>query len=474
MNQLLVFIQSHSSDIFCATDIKGNIISSNDSWRYFTDYSAKESTGKNLAEFTHPADKNRVKELFQSITVLKRVEGFHFRIGTQAGTFLNITWSICFDDVEQMVYASGIYINEKLNIRNPNDISDKMQHILANLTEGFFMLDHNWRINAFNPAFQKLVRMSENELYGADFRLIDKMSVTEHVIPAFENVYKDKTAVELEYYDWHCKGWFRLDIYAYKGELIVFVRDISREKIEQLILELEKKVLVLNFMPDYPLAKMAEELLLGIESIFPEMYCSILELDAEQEHVYHLSAPRLPAEYKAAIDGEPIGPYAGSCGTAAYHREQVIVSDIADSPLWEKYKDAILRHGFKACWSTPVISARSSKVLATFAIYYTTVREPVKDELLMIERTVNILRTLIERKRNEEHLSEQTRRLQEIAAISSHNIRRPVATIMGLVNLFDKNNPSNPLNKEIVQHLETTASELDDVIHVIVEKTINV
>jgi PAS domain S-box-containing protein len=474
MNQLLAFIQRHSSDIFCAANISANIIYSNDSWTHFTDYSANESYGKNLADLAHPADRNRVKELFQSITELKKTEGFHCRIATKAGVFLNVTWSICLDDAEQIVYASGIYINEKLNIRNPNNISDKMQHILANLTEGFFMLDHKWRINAFNPAFQKLVCMRENELYGADFRLMERMSIAEEVVPAFENVYKNQTAVELKYYDCHCKCWFRLDIYAYKGELIVFVRDISYEKIEQLILELEKKVLVLNLMPDYPLAKMAEELLLGIESIFPEMYCSILELDPEQEHVYHLSAPRLPAEYNIAINGEPIGPYAGSCGTAAYHREQVIVKDIANSPLWEKYKQLILPYGFKACWSTPVISAGSSKVLATFAIYYRTIREPVKDELRMIERTVNVLRTLIERRRNEEHLAEQTRRLQEIAAISSHDIRRPVATILGLVNLFDKKNPSNPLNSEIVQHLESTASELDDVIHVIVEKTINV
>lgn len=474
MNQLLAFLQNHSSDIFCTADIKGNIISSNDSWRHFTDYTEKETITKNLVDLSHPADRARTNELFRSITTLKRAEDFHFRVKTKSESFLNVTWSVCFDDTEHLVYASGIYINEKLNIRNANNISDKMQHILANLTEGFFMLDRHWRINAFNPAFQKLVGMPENVLYGADFRLMDKMSVTKEVIPVFENVYKNQTAIELEYYDWHCKGWLRLDIYAYKGELIAFVRDISHEKIEQLILELEKKVLVLNFMPDYPLAKMAEELLLGIESIFPEMYCSILELDSQQEHVYHLSAPRLPAEYSAVINGEPIGPYAGSCGTAAYHRKQVIVSDIASSPLWDKYKKIILSHGFSACWSTPVISARSAKVLATFAIYYTTIREPVKDELQMIDRTVNILRTLIESKRNEEHLVDQTKRLQEIAAISSHNIRRPVATILGLVNLFDKKNPENPMNKEIIDHLETTASELDDVIHVIVEKTINV
>lgn len=474
MDQRLAFLLNHSNDIFCIADSKGHIISTNTSWRHFTGYDEKESKSHSLINLAHPEDRTRVTELLQSIPALQNTEGFPLRIRTKSGSFLNISWTVSFDSDKQMIYAFGIYTDENLNIRNPHNISDKVQHVLANLAEGFFMLDQNWRINAFNPAFQKMVQMSGNELYGADFRLMDKMSVAEEVIPALENVYQSQNAIQLQYYDWHYKGWLRMNIYAYKGELLVFVRNISQVKIEQMILELEKKVLVLNFMPDYPLARMADELLLGIESIFPEMYCSILEVDKEQEHIYPLSAPRIPEDYSAAITGVQIGPYAGSCGTAAYHREQVIVSDIASSRLWHDYKELILPHGFKACWSTPVIAVRSTKVLATFAVYYTSVREPVKEELRMIDRTVNILRTLIESKLNEERLTEQTRRLQDIAAISSHNIRRPVATIMGLVNLFDKKNPDNPLNKDIVEHLETTAIELDQVIHTIVEKTINI
>jgi len=254
----------------------------------------------------------------------------------------------------------------------------------------------------------------------------------------------------------------------------VFIRDISQIKIEQLILTLEKRVLELNFIQEYPLSKITDELLLGIESIFPEMYCSILEVDEAQERIYHLSAPRLPAEYCNAINGSPIGPKAGSCGTAAYHREQVIVNDIANSPLWDDYKQYIVPYGFKACWSTPVISLPNTNVLATFAIYYDTIREPGKEELRMIDRTVNILRALIESKRNDMRIAEQTKRLQDIASISSHNIRRPVATILGLTNLFDRKNPDNPLNKEVMDHLETSAMELDDVIHIIVEKTASI
>ena len=63
--------------------------------------------------------------------------------------------------------------------------------------------------------------------------------------------------------------------------------------------------------------------------------------------------------------------------------------------------------------------------------------------------------------------------LQEIASISSHEIRRPVATILGLTNLFDQNNLENPLNREIIDHIDLTAKELDTVIHRIVEKTVH-
>ena len=254
---------------------------------------------------------------------------------------------------------------------------------------------------------------------------------------------------------------------------MVFIRDINSVKIQQLILALEKKVLELNASGSFILPQIINELLIGIEEIFPEMICSVLEVDKAQEKVYHLAAPRLPVEYCKLINGSAIGPKAGSCGTSVYHRSQVIVTDIDKDPLWEGYRDISRPFGLKACWSTPVISSHGSHVLATFAIYYMTAREPKSDELHMIERTSNILRVLIENKRNQDSIREQNIMLQEIASISSHEIRRPVATILGLVNLFDRDNPDNPMNREIVDHLELTAQELDGVIHTIVEKTVH-
>jgi len=148
-----------------------------------------------------------------------------------------------------------------------------------------------------------------------------------------------------------------------------------------------------------------------------------------------------------------------------------VVSDIETDPLWHNYKDLARPFGLKACWSTPILSSHGAQVLATFAVYYTSKREPRSEELQMIDRTANILRILIENKRSLDHVTDQNQRLQEIASISSHEIRKPVATILGLVNLYDREQLDNPLNREIIKHLDTTARELDEVIHTIVEKS---
>jgi GAF domain-containing protein len=82
--------------------------------------------------------------------------------------------------------------------------------------------------------------------------------------------------------------------------------------------------------------------------------CSILLVDETGQHVRNLAAPSLPAAYTAAIEGAAIGPQAGSCGTAAYRGETVVVTDIATDPLWADYKPLALAHGLRACWSVPI------------------------------------------------------------------------------------------------------------------------
>jgi len=106
-----------------------------------------------------------------------------------------------------------------------------------------------------------------------------------------------------------------------------------------------------------------------------EMLASVLLLDESGRHLLEGAAPSLPAEYNAAIDGVEIGPAVGSCGTAAHYGEPVFVDDIKADPLWADFRDLALKHGLRACWSTP-IKGEDGQVLGTFANYYRTPRHP--------------------------------------------------------------------------------------------------
>jgi PAS domain S-box-containing protein len=151
-----------------------------------------------------------------------------------------------------------------------------------------------------------------------------------------------------------------------------------------------------------------------IEAESAGMLGSILLLDEEGLHLRHGAAPSLPAAYIRAIDGTAIGPQVGSCGTAAYRREPVIVADIDKDPLWADYRDLARTHGLQSCWSTPILS-EERRVLGTFAMYYREVRRPSTDELKLIDIATHVAGIAIGRQRAEAAQDESEERFRKLA-----------------------------------------------------------
>ena len=145
----------------------------------------------------------------------------------------------------------------------------------------------------------------------------------------------------------------------------------------------------------------------------PEAIASVLLLDSKGKTLLYGAAPNLPDTYNQAIHGAAIGPKAGSCGTAAYLKQPVIVSDISNDPLWEDYRDLAMPHGLRACWSQPVFDD-ADNVIATFAIYYQKVRSPDQSERDTIRRIASIIAVAIIKKRNEQRLKDSEQRFRKI------------------------------------------------------------
>ena len=178
--------------------------------------------------------------------------------------------------------------------------------------------------------------------------------------------------------------------------------DIEDRKRAEVLLAGEKRLLEMIARGDSralildALCRLVEELATGTLS-------SILLLEADSNRLRHGSAPSLPKAYVEAIDGAIIGPTAGSCGTAAYRAQPVIVADIATDPLWADYRDLALPHGLRACWSTPILSSEG-RVLGTFAVYYREPRSPTPQDQSVIEQINHLASIAIEREQAEEKL----------------------------------------------------------------------
>ncbi|HZZ16002.1 MAG TPA: GAF domain-containing protein, partial [Candidatus Sulfotelmatobacter sp.] len=177
--------------------------------------------------------------------------------------------------------------------------------------------------------------------------------------------------------------------------------DIEDRKRAEALLAGEKRVLEMVAKAD-ALTEILDNLCRLAEGQASDVLASILLLDADR--LRHGSAPTVPKAYTDAIDGLVIGPCAGSCGTAAYRGEQVIVENIATDPLWEDYRDAALPHDLCACWSTPIFSSQR-KVIATFAMYYREPRRPSPRDQKIIEQITHLAGIAIERKLTQQDLA---------------------------------------------------------------------
>jgi diguanylate cyclase (GGDEF)-like protein len=144
-----------------------------------------------------------------------------------------------------------------------------------------------------------------------------------------------------------------------------------------------------------PLKQTSDRLCVEIERRLPDVVCSILWIDG-QGFLHPLSGPSLPKGYSACIDGVAIGPAVGSCGSAAYLRAPVAVTDIETDPRWEEFNELALDAGLRACWSSPIFDSRG-RVVGTFAFYYREKRGPTEAERKVVDTCVHLCAIALER-----------------------------------------------------------------------------
>jgi PAS domain S-box-containing protein len=311
-----------------------------------------------------------------------------------------LTWAADLDGIEP---------REALQRSN-----DRLEEVLDSITDGFVVVDSAWRLTYVNRRAEEVIRplrKTRESILGRSLWTEFPALVGTEFELAYRRARRLGESVEVEARYPPLAAWILARANPSADGLCIYFQDVTRRKQAEMRLAAERSILEL-IAADAPLHSVLEAVARESEQqSWDGMLCSILLLDAAGRHLRHGAAPSLPDEYIAAIDGIAIGPGVGSCGTAAYERRAVWVSDIASDPLWVDFRQLAQQHGLGACCSAPVMTVDGT-VLATIAMYYRRPWTPSASDAEIIALASRLVGIAIERQRASEALRRSEERLR--------------------------------------------------------------
>ncbi len=204
------------------------------------------------------------------------------------------------------------------------------------------------------------------------------------------------------------------------------------------------------------LSEVLNDLCASIDAHAPPVASMVCLMDPNGKELFPGAGPHIPAALTAAITPWPIGPNRGSCGTAAFTKQRVIIPDISNDPRWpDKARDLALNHGFCAAWSEPLISS-DGEVLGTFCLSYAEPRIPNNRDLELIQAAAHIALIAIELERSRLALKNAVVEIRN----SENKLRTIIDTIPGFVCTLSAAGEVELVNRQVLEYFGKTMEEL--------------
>ncbi|MDB5134821.1 MAG: domain S-box protein [Mucilaginibacter sp.] len=438
--QFLTSLIDSQTDFLVRVDANGLFTFANNWFYKIFGYKKSDITGKHFSLTAIPEEKEACGQVFKScIENPGRVINLRQSKLDKDGNIHWTQWEFITVASEsgETTGIQGIGHNVTLNVEIEKEIekaADRLNNFIESITDYCFVTDNDWKLVKVNAAFEKLCGLPREKILG---RVIwDRFPniLTTGFEPAYRKALQEQTSIQFVEYYQPLNKWFNATIYPSTEGLTVFIRDITDEKHAQ-----EEIVWTKN----------------NLEALINNTEDLTWSIDKDGRYVYMNTAYRNRITYTVGTppkEGDDAYIHSG-------HTEKI-------NEEWRSYyQRAFLGERYVTRHESP---DPNTKELSYFEVSFNPIYKATKSEIIGVGC---FARDITERLKTEKAMIEQNERLKNIASLSSHELRRPVASMMGLLNILDRKNFSNPENEQIMDHLFTVTNEIDEVIRLIVNKT---
>lgn len=300
--------------------------------------------------------------------------------------------------------------------------SESYDVIIENVTDAFYILDSSWRFVKVNAVFERMSGLPREKLLGNSIWDIVPFKNVEDLKQAFYQAIETNTSIRFEEYRIEIDRWLERTIYPSQEGLTVLVRDITdRKQAENKIREANSLLIAaLNSTSDLNILISPKYTILSYNKVAAEFARTFFNRTISEGDSFWLYTPPGTEEHFLKSISEAF------TRVTVEHKQQFNFAPGVE--LWYKLR------------FYPVLDADNKLIGVAF-------------------NATNI-----------DKEQRQFENLEEIASLYSHEIRKPVATIMGITKLINEES-LNTSTKEWFGYLIRTTQELDAVINRIVKKS---
>ncbi|WP_299700735.1 PAS domain S-box protein [uncultured Pontibacter sp.] len=419
----------NNPDLVATLNLNGQIEACNEAVITLTGYSRKDDANRHFTDYVLQEYLPVAYGAFE-----KALQGesctFEICINTLEGYKRHLTATLVPVILEGRVRALQCLAKDTTSEKEAHMLvqtqAQKLHNILESMTEGFFALDSDWRYSFGNKVFAKFLNRNLEDLMQRHIWeeypwLLDTLFYQKcsEVAATRKPVVFDETMCDM-------KVTLRFSLNPFEGGILVSFVDITEQIAAQE--ELRKLSLVASKTTNGVIITNNDARIEWVNEAFTKVTGYTLE---------EIKGHR-PSEFLASPDTDP--------NEIIWIREQLTkgIPMRKEQRGYKKNGDLI--------WSDITISPISNDKgeVIKHVYIHTDITERKLDQEQLLKAT--------------EHLYLQNQDLQQFNYIVSHNLRAPVANLVGLSTMLQKLEPNGPRFELGLQNLEKSARRLDDVI----------